>query len=123
MAIAPMTMANPLQLPQREKRELGDQVAICRVEQLHPFPHDLVLRELRRYPNAEVMWCQEEPKNMGAYLYVVPRMETCMRALGRAVDAPLAYSGRPTSASTATGFASVHAQEQSNLIDGALSVE
>ena len=47
--------------------------------QLCPFPFDLVQRELRRYPNAEFMWCQEEPMNMGAYTHVCPRLETCMR--------------------------------------------
>eukprot|EP00959_Pyramimonas_sp_CCMP1952_P305074 6384770-Pyramimonas_sp.AAC.1 len=45
------------------------ELAICRVEQLSPFPFDLVARELRRYPNAKVQWCQEEPMNMGAWTY------------------------------------------------------
>ncbi len=47
---------------------------VCVCVQLSPFPFDLVLRELKRYPNAEVVWCQEEPQNMGAYFYVQPRI-------------------------------------------------
>jgi hypothetical protein len=46
--------------------------------QLAPFPYDLVMRELRRYPNAEVVWCQEEHQNMGAYLHVQPRLISCL---------------------------------------------
>lgn len=55
------------------------------VLQLVPFPFDLVQRELRRYPNAEFMWCQEEPMNMGGYTHVCPRLETCMRNEDREV--------------------------------------
>lgn len=50
-----------------------------RVLQLAPFPFDLMMRELRRYPNAQLMWVQEEPLNMGAFNHVSPRIETCMR--------------------------------------------
>lgn len=53
--------------------------------QLVPFPFDLVQRELRRYPNAEFLWCQEEPMNMGAYTHICPRLETCMRNEDREV--------------------------------------
>jgi len=59
------------------------EVAIVRVEQLAPFPFDLVRRELRRYPNAEVLWAQEEPMNMGAFFHVQPRFISSMRAEGR----------------------------------------
>lgn len=54
--------------------------------QLTPFPFDLVQRELRRYPNAEFMWAQEEPMNMGAYTHICPRLETCMRNEDREVS-------------------------------------
>lgn len=54
--------------------------------QLTPFPFDLVQRELRRYPNAEFMWAQEEPMNMGAYTHICPRLETCMRNEDREVN-------------------------------------
>lgn len=53
--------------------------------QLCPFPFDLVQRELRRYPNAEFLWCQEEPMNMGGYTHICPRLETCMRNEDREV--------------------------------------
>lgn len=55
------------------------QIALVRLEQLAPFPFDLVCRELRRYPNAEFVWCQEEPMNMGAYFHVQPRLVSCMK--------------------------------------------
>ncbi|KAL6785511.1 OGD1 [Auxenochlorella protothecoides x Auxenochlorella symbiontica] len=98
----------------------ADEVAIVRIEQLAPFPFDLVERELRRYPNAEVLWAQEEPKNMGAYLHVQPRLQTCIQGVGGTPPMRIKYSGRKTMASTATGFGSVHAQEQAELIANAL---
>lgn len=110
--------------------EAAGGVAIVRVEQLAPFPFDLVRRELRRYPNAEVLWSQEEPMNMGAYFHVQPRLVGCMRAegrgegrLGAAGGGRVRYAGRPPSASTATGFGEVHAQEQARLVSQALDLE
>ena len=108
---------------EREKRGLKDDIHICRLEQISPFPYDLVLRELRRYPNAEVMWCQEEPMNMGSYSYVEPRLYTCMKTLGLPLNWPLPYAGRATSAATATGFAEIHASEQNGLINKALTLD
>ncbi len=78
--------------------------------QLAPFPFDLLCREVRRYPNAEFLWCQEEPMNMGAFMHVQPRIDSCLRAEGRSSTGRIPYAGRPPSASTATGFGSVHAQ-------------
>ncbi|KAK9823376.1 hypothetical protein WJX72_002327 [[Myrmecia] bisecta] len=108
---------------ERAKEGKEAEVALVRIEQLAPFPYDLVTRELRRYPNAEVMWCQEEPMNMGAYTHVCPRLETCMRAEGREVPEHIPYGGRRPSAATATGFGDVHAQEQARLIKEALDVQ
>ena len=108
---------------ERAKKGLQDEVAICRVEQLSPFPFDLVLRELRRYPNAEVVWCQEEPKNMGAYTYVMPRIECCLRNMDRVVDGPLPYAGRPAAAATATAFSAQHNKEQALLVEEAVHLE
>lgn len=109
---------------ERAKQGLGETVAIVRLEQLAPFPFDLVMRELRRYPNAEVLWAQEEPMNMGAYLHVQPRLQKCMEAVGREqVPLKIKYSGRPSMAATATGYGEVHAQEQGKLIADALNVE
>ena len=94
------------------------------LEQLAPFPFDLVMRELKRYPNAEVLWAQEEPLNMGAYLHVQPRLQRCIEAVGREeVPIRIKYSGRPSMAATATGFGEVHAQEQAALIANALDIE
>jgi 2-oxoglutarate dehydrogenase E1 component len=80
-------------------------VALIRVEQLSPFPFDLVKEQLDLYAGAEVVWCQEEPKNQGGWQYVRPRIETASRGL-EGNDAPrlAQYTGRATAASTATGF-------------------
>lgn len=104
---------------ERMKRDEKN-IAICRVEQLCPFPYDLVQRELKRYPNAEIVWCQEEPLNMGAYHYIAPRLGTTMRSLGRGTIDDVKYAGRAPSAATATGFFSVHEKEVRELIDKAL---
>jgi len=106
----------------RVERGLDDQVAIVRLEQLNPFPFDLVMRELRRFPNAEVAWCQEEPMNMGAFSFAEPRIQTCMRAENRSTCEPLKYAGRMPSAATATGFGGLHTMQQNALIDAALTL-
>ena len=109
---------------ERNKRGLQSDVAIVRVEQLAPFPFDLVGREIRRYPNAEIVWCQVEPMNMGAYAHIQPRLLKCIEVERGRDSTPLRipYSGRKAMAATSTGFASVHAAEQAQLIDSALSV-
>ena len=108
---------------ERAKRGQLGEVAIVRLEQLAPFPYDLVMRELRRYPNADIVWAQEEPMNMGAYLHVQPRIQKCMEAEGKEVPLRIKYSGRPTMASTATGYGEVHANEQASLIHDALDLK
>ncbi|KAK7273057.1 hypothetical protein RIF29_14103 [Crotalaria pallida] len=104
---------------QRTKVDAKD-VAICRVEQLCPFPYDLVQRELKRYPNAEIVWCQEEPLNMGGYSYVLPRLISSMKAVGRGGYDDVKYVGRAPSAATATGFLKVHQKEQAEIAEKAL---
>lgn len=111
------------ELDEERKKVNGTDVAICRVEQLCPFPYDLVQRELKRYPNAEVVWCQEEPMNMGAYSYVAPRLASAMKSLNRGNIDSIKYSGRPPSAATATGFNQVHVREQTELVQKALQPE
>ncbi|KAG9146631.1 hypothetical protein Leryth_014645 [Lithospermum erythrorhizon] len=108
------------ELNEERKKTGRKDVAICRVEQLCPFPYDLIQRELKRYPNAEVVWCQEEPMNMGAYNYITPRLGTAMKALGRGNIDDIKYSGRPPSAATATGFITAHVKEQTELVQKAL---
>ena len=94
-----------------------DDVAISRIEQISPFPHDLVQEEVKKYPNAEIVWCQEEPKNAGAWQYVRPRLVTSARDV-RPIDP--AYAGRKPAASTATGYGSWHTKEMNEFLDKAL---
>jgi len=94
-----------------------EDVAITRVEQISPFPFDLVQEEVAKYPGAEVVWCQEEPKNAGAWQYVRPRIKTAARDLR-----PLSpiYAGRKAAASTATGYGAWHAKEVEAFLATAL---
>lgn len=73
-----------------------------------------------QYPHfpadAEIVWCQEEPMNMGAYTYVLPRLCTALKAVGGGSIEDINYLGRGPSAATATGFYQVHLQEQTELI-------
>jgi len=108
------------ELDEERQRVQRKDVAICRVEQLCPFPYDLVQRELKRYPNAEIVWCQEESMNMGAYNYITPRLTTAMKALGRGTYEDIKYVGRAPSAATATGFSQVHVKEQREVVETAL---
>ncbi|EKX48479.1 hypothetical protein GUITHDRAFT_68732 [Guillardia theta CCMP2712] len=88
----------------RSARKVRD-IAFVRIEQLAPFPFDRIARILLIYPNAECVWAQEEPKNMGAYMYVLPRFMTAQKKLNpdHALR-DLKYIGRPPSASPATGL-------------------
>jgi len=87
-------------------------VAIIRVEQLYPFPKEEVVNALSIYPSIKhVLWCQEEPKNQGAWGYIRDEISSCLHH-----QQVLHYVGRPASASPATGFAKVHAVEQADLI-------
>jgi 2-oxoglutarate dehydrogenase E1 component len=107
-------------IEEREKRGVKD-VAILRVEQIYPFPKKSAEKELARYGDAEVVWCQEEPSNMGAWFFVERRIEEALSAIKVSAKRPR-YVGRPESASTATGLYRRHNQEQEKLIDEALTV-
>ncbi|MBU6140336.1 MAG: 2-oxoglutarate dehydrogenase E1 component [Proteobacteria bacterium] len=96
----------------REAAKIND-VALVRLEQLYPFPAEEVKAELAKFKGAEIIWCQEEPRNMGAWKFVEELIE-------ETVSRPK-YVGRISSASPATGYASYHAKEQKKLIDEALS--
>ena len=103
-------------LEQRRESDIND-IAICRVEQLYPFPRDEVISELKRYPNAnEVVWCQEEPKNQGAWYQIQHHFRDCTNA-----QQSMLYAGRDASASPAAGYLSVHREQQARLVNGALS--
>ena len=106
-------------LAAREERGIRD-IALVRVEQLYPFPNISLGTELARYPAAEVVWCQEEPRNMGAWTYMDRRIEELLATLDVRADRPV-YAGRPEAASTATGLAAQHAREQKALTDEALA--
>mgnify|MGYP005991599357 CR=1 FL=1 len=97
-----------------------DDVAIARVEQLAPFPFDLVAKECAKYPNAEVVWVQEEPRNMGAWAFVQPRIEAATLELNSLERRPL-YVGRRPAAAPATGLSQVHTLEQKDLLDQAFA--
>lgn len=72
--------------------------------------------------DAEVIWCQEEPMNMGGYSYIAPRLATAMRSVNRGTYEDIKYVGRPPSAATATGFQTLHIKEQKELVQKALQV-
>jgi len=101
-----------------EREKLGgSSVAIARVEQFYPFPKDLLVRELSRFPNlTDVRWVQEEPQNMGGWSFMEPRL---LKLLGEKQS--LRYVGRPASASPATGSHTIHQMEQQRLVREALS--
>jgi 2-oxoglutarate dehydrogenase E1 component len=105
---------------EREKRGIDD-IQILRVEQLYPFPHKSLAKELARFPNADMVWCQEEPRNMGAYSFVEPNIEWVLNRI-EAKAKRASYAGRPASASTATGLMSRHLAEQAQLVDDALTI-
>ena len=88
-------------LEEREKRGVDD-VYLLRVEQLYPFPLKALVSELSRFKQADVVWCQEEPKNMGAWNFVEPYLEWVLGQAGGQAKRPR-YAGRPAAAATATG--------------------
>ncbi len=110
-------------LLERRREEGIRDVAIVRVEQLYPWPRDGVLSQLARYPSAEVVWCQEEPANMGAWQFVQRRIEYILgEEEGSARPSPrVLYVGRPAAASPATGHLQAHLREQALLVEQALS--
>jgi 2-oxoglutarate dehydrogenase E1 component len=107
-------------LAEREKRGVND-IAIIRIEQLYPFPSKTLAAELQLYPNADVVWCQEEPLNMGAWTFVESRIEQVLSDLTIKARRPR-YTGRPAAASPATGLMKRHNREQAELIDAALTI-
>ena len=99
----------------RENKQ--DDIAIIRLEQLYPFPKLALIEELKQYAHVkQFVWCQEEPKNQGAWYSINYRLRACLNK-----GQHLAYVGRPSSASPATGYTSMHLQEQIKLVKYALS--
>jgi 2-oxoglutarate dehydrogenase E1 component len=99
----------------------GDnRVAILRIEQLYPFPFNSLAKMLARWPNAEIVWCQEEPQNMGAWNFVDRRIERVLAGLDIAAKRPR-FAGRAEAASPATGLFKRHVEEQTQLVADALA--
>jgi 2-oxoglutarate dehydrogenase E1 component len=104
---------------EREKR--GEKrIQVLRLEQLYPFPAAALSEELVRFPKAEIVWCQEESKNQGAWSFAAPRIETVLERIGR--KARLHYAGRPESASPAAGVMSQHLAELKAFLNEALTL-
>jgi 2-oxoglutarate dehydrogenase E1 component len=103
---------------EREKRGVND-VYLLRVEQLYPFPARALIQELGRFKDAEMVWCQEEPRNMGAWSFIEPNLEWVLDHIGAKHKRPR-YAGRPSSAATATGLMSKHTRELKAFLDEAL---
>ncbi|MCF1709205.1 2-oxoglutarate dehydrogenase E1 component [Tabrizicola sp. J26] len=107
-------------LAERDARGLSD-VYLLRLEQFYPFPALSLVKELERFKQAEIVWCQEEPKNQGAWSFVEPNIEWVLGKVGAKNGRP-SYAGRAASASPATGLASRHKAEQEALVNDALTI-
>ena len=106
---------------EREKRKL-ENIKILRLEQIYPFPHRTLKEELSKTPDAEVVWCQEEPKNMGSWFFVDRKIEDVLMSYKGKFLRPT-YAGREEAASPATGSLSRHNKEQADLVNEALAIE
>jgi len=105
---------------ERESRKVND-VYLMRIEQLYPFPARALIQELGRFPQAEMIWCQEEPKNMGAWSFIEANIEWVLEHINAKHRRPR-YVGRAASAATATGLMSKHLAELRAFLDEALTV-
>ena len=105
-------------LEERDRRGLKD-IYFLRMEQLYPFPKKALLEELKELEHCELVWCQEEPKNMGAWSFIEPHFEEVLTEVGMN-QTRLAYAGRKVSASPATGSNKRHVKEQADLVEAAL---
>ena len=108
-------------LEERGRRGIDD-IYLLRIEQYYPFPAMSLVKELTRFKQADVVWCQEEPKNQGAWSFVEPNIEWVLTRIDADHTRPV-YAGRATAASPATGFAKQHKKQQEALIDAALTIE
>ena len=103
---------------EREKRGIDD-IYLLRIEQLYPVPLKALVQELSRFKSAEVVWCQEEPRNMGAWHFIEPYLEWVLNQAGATNRRPR-YTGRTASAATATGLMSKHLAQLKAFLDDAL---
>jgi len=107
-------------LQERRKRNMKD-VYLLRLEQLYPFPMKELGNELKKFKNADIIWCQEEPKNQGAWSFVNPLLEDCLTSVKHKTKRAV-YAGRNAAAAPATGLHARHIKEQNDLINAALDV-
>jgi 2-oxoglutarate dehydrogenase E1 component len=105
---------------ERAKRNL-ENVYLLRIEQLYPFPLKSLTALLGRFKSADVVWCQEEPRNMGAWTYVEPLLELALSKAGSKVSRAQ-YAGRPASAATATGQKSKHLSQFAAFMEQAFGI-
>jgi 2-oxoglutarate dehydrogenase E1 component len=103
---------------ERENRGLND-IYLMRVEQLYPFPLKGLAHELARFKTAEVVWCQEEPQNMGGWSFAEPRIVAVLDMVKSECQRPR-YAGRPAAAATATGLMSKHLHQREIFLEEAL---
>jgi len=103
---------------EREKRGIDD-VYLLRLEQIYPFPSKALVAELSRFKNAEMVWCQEEPRNQGAWFFVEVFLQWVLNQI-EAKYRRARYAGRPALAATATGLMSKHLAQLKSLLDDAL---
>jgi 2-oxoglutarate dehydrogenase E1 component len=108
-------------LEERDSRGI-DNIYLMRIEQFYPFPAMSLVKELERFKQADMIWCQEEPKNQGAWTFIEPNIEWVLSRLGAKNTRPR-YVGRVTAASPATGLASTHKAQQAALVDEALTLK
>jgi 2-oxoglutarate dehydrogenase E1 component len=109
-------------LLERRDAEGLDDVYLLRLEQFYPFPALSLIKELERFKGAEMIWCQEEPKNQGAWSFIEPNIEWVLTRIKATTQRPT-YAGRAASASPATGLASQHKAQQQALVEAALGIE
>jgi 2-oxoglutarate dehydrogenase E1 component len=106
-------------MEEREKRG-ESRIQILRIEQLYPFPESVLAQELNRFPKADILWCQEEPENQGAWNFVKPRIEATIAQLGGKTTPR--YVGRSEYASTASGLMKQHLAELQAFLNEALTL-
>ena len=112
--------ARSITISTRSARSAASMTSIClRIEQLYPFPTKALVAELSRFKQAEMVWCQEEPRNMGAWFFVDVFLQWVLNQIG-AKHRTMRYAGRPASASTAVGQMSKHLAQLKQFLDEAL---
>ena len=108
-------------LEERDARGIDD-VYLMRIEQFYPFPALSMIAELKRFKSADMIWCQEEPKNQGAWSYIEPNLEWVLERIGARITRPR-YVGRQAAAAPAAGLLAQHISEQKRIVSEALSFE